>query len=65
MLQTLIGNPPLHWCPAGNKVVLNKTGPDFKVEDAEFEPNEVYAIDIVVSSGANSSNSLRYSVHLL
>lgn len=36
---------------AGNKVVLNKPSPEHKVEDAEFEPNEVYAIDIVVSSG--------------
>lgn len=28
-----------------------RPGPDAKVEDVEFEPNEVYAIDIVVSSG--------------
>ncbi|GBF91385.1 hypothetical protein Rsub_04125 [Raphidocelis subcapitata] len=35
----------------GNKVVLNRPGPEAKVEDAEFEPNEVYAIDIVVSTG--------------
>lgn len=37
--------------PATPQVVLNKPGPDAKVEDQEFEPNEVYAIDIVVSSG--------------
>lgn len=35
----------------GNKVILNRPGPDAKVEDVEFEPNEVYAIDMVVSSG--------------
>ncbi|KIZ00762.1 hypothetical protein MNEG_7198 [Monoraphidium neglectum] len=35
----------------GNKVVLNRPSPDQKVEEAEFEPNEVYAIDIVVSTG--------------
>lgn len=35
----------------GNKVVLNRTSPEHRVEDAEFEPNEVYAVDIVVSTG--------------
>jgi methionyl aminopeptidase len=38
----------------GNKVILNRPSPDAKVEDVEFEPNEVYAIDIVVSSGARA-----------
>ena len=35
----------------GNKVVLNRSSPETKVDDAEFEPNEVYAVDIVVSTG--------------
>ena len=35
----------------GNKVVLNRPSPEQRVEDAEFEANEVYAIDIVVSTG--------------
>ncbi|MEW5312787.1 MAG: hypothetical protein WDW38_004395 [Sanguina aurantia] len=35
----------------GSKCVLNRPTPEHKVEDAEFEENEVYAIDIVVSSG--------------
>uniref|UniRef100_A0A7S0V915 Peptidase M24 domain-containing protein n=1 Tax=Polytomella parva TaxID=51329 RepID=A0A7S0V915_9CHLO len=35
----------------GSKCVLNRTSPDQKVEDAEFEEDEVYSIDIVVSSG--------------
>mmetsp|Transcript_17381 Transcript_17381/g.29787 ORF Transcript_17381/g.29787 Transcript_17381/m.29787 type:complete len:386 (+) Transcript_17381:39-1196(+) len=35
----------------GNKCVLNRPAPDAKVEDNEFEENEVYAIDIVVSTG--------------
>lgn len=35
----------------GNKVVLSVANPDTKVEDAEFEENEVYAIDIVASTG--------------
>ncbi|XP_042066782.1 ERBB-3 BINDING PROTEIN 1-like [Salvia splendens] len=34
-----------------NKVVLNVPGPDTRVDDAEFEENEVYAIDIVTSTG--------------
>lgn len=35
----------------GSKCILNKPTPDQKVEDGEFEENEVYAVDIVVSSG--------------
>ncbi|KAJ9529726.1 hypothetical protein QJQ45_014501, partial [Haematococcus lacustris] len=35
----------------GNKCVLNRPGPEAKVEDGEFEENEVWGIDIVVSSG--------------
>jgi hypothetical protein len=42
----------------GNKVILNRPGPDAKVEDCEFEPNEVYAIDIVVSSGEGKPRML-------
>jgi len=34
-----------------NKCVLNRPSPEHKVEDGEFEENEVYAIDIVVSTG--------------
>jgi methionine aminopeptidase len=37
----------------GNKCVLNKPTTDTKVEDGEFEENEVYAIDIVISTGAS------------
>jgi methionine aminopeptidase len=36
-----------------NKCVLNKISPEHRVENEEFEENEVYAIDIVVSTGAN------------
>ncbi|KAH7510481.1 hypothetical protein FEM48_ZijujUnG0125400 [Ziziphus jujuba var. spinosa] len=35
----------------GNKVILSVTNPDTRVDDAEFEENEVYAIDIVTSTG--------------
>lgn len=42
----------------GNKVVLSVTGPDTRVDDAEFEENEVYAIDIVTSTGEGKVNIL-------
>ena len=35
----------------GNKVVLNKPTAENRAEDAEFEENEVYAIDVIVSTG--------------
>ncbi|KAK9126707.1 hypothetical protein Scep_015553 [Stephania cephalantha] len=35
----------------GNKVVLSVSNPETRVDDAEFEENEVYAIDIVTSTG--------------
>lgn len=35
----------------GNKVVLSVAGPETRVDDAEFEENEVYAVDIVTSTG--------------
>lgn len=39
----------------GNKCVLNKPNPETKVEDQTFEENEVYGIDIVVSTGEGKS----------
>jgi hypothetical protein len=30
---------------------LGVSGPETRVEDAEFEENEVYAVDIVTSTG--------------
>ena len=35
----------------GNKCILNRPAPDQRVEDATIEEFEVYAIDIVVSTG--------------
>jgi methionine aminopeptidase len=45
----------------GNKVVLSVSNADTKVDDAEFEENEVYAIDIVTSTG---EGKVRNSVFL-
>ncbi|KAL9247032.1 hypothetical protein vseg_020503 [Gypsophila vaccaria] len=35
----------------GNKVVLSVASPEMRVDDAEFEENEVYAVDILASTG--------------
>ena len=35
----------------GNKVILNKPSPELRAEDETVELNEVYALDIVMSSG--------------
>lgn len=35
----------------GNKVILGASNPETRVDDAEFEENEVYAIDIVTTTG--------------
>ncbi|GER55788.1 unnamed protein product [Striga asiatica] len=35
----------------GNKVVLSVSSPETRVDEAEFEENEVYSIDIVTSTG--------------
>lgn len=35
----------------GNKVILSVSNPETRVDDAEFEENEVYAVDIVMSTG--------------
>lgn len=42
----------------GNKCVLNKPSPECRVDDDEFEENEVYAIDIVMSSGEGKTRIL-------
>lgn len=35
----------------GNKVILSASNPDTRVDEAEFEENEVYSVDIVTSTG--------------
>ena len=41
----------------GNKVVLSVPGPETRVEEVEFEENEVYAVDLVVSTGEGKVQS--------
>ena len=40
-----------------NKVILSVTNQETRVDDAEFEENEVYAIDIVMSTGEGKVRS--------
>ncbi|CAN6463231.1 unnamed protein product [Victoria cruziana] len=35
----------------GNKVVISVSNPEMRVDDVDFEENEVYAVDIVASTG--------------
>lgn len=42
----------------GNKVILSVASPDMRVDDAEFEENEVYAVDIVTSTGEGKPKML-------
>lgn len=41
-----------------NKVILSVSNPETRVDDAEFEENEVYAVDIVTSTGDGKVYSL-------
>lgn len=47
----------------GNKVVLNVTSPEMRVDDAEFEENEVYAIDIVTTTGDGKVSSCHVVIY--
>jgi len=42
----------------GPKVILNRADLDQKVDEIEFAPNEVYAIDIVMSTGDGKPNEV-------
>jgi methionine aminopeptidase len=47
-----------------NKVILSVTNPETRVDDAEFEENEVYAIDIVTSTGDGKVCVLQICAHI-
>ncbi|XP_074270713.1 ERBB-3 BINDING PROTEIN 1-like [Silene latifolia] len=42
----------------GNKVVLSVASPEMRVDEAEFEENEVYAVDILASTGEGKPRML-------
>merc|ERR1711920_548980 len=49
----------------GNRVIINAETPDEKVDEFEFELNEVYCIDVVMSTGEGKGKEteLRTTVH--
>lgn len=47
----------------GNKVVLSVSNPETRVDDAEFEENEVYAIDIAASTGEGKVCHFRKAIY--
>ena len=51
MLDGVLTHVQKRFIVDGNKVVLNKPTSEQGVEEEEFEANEVYAIDILVSTG--------------
>lgn len=42
----------------GDKVILNRLDPEQKVEEVEFKENEVYSVDIVMSTGEGKPKEL-------
>ncbi|KAL6519475.1 ERBB-3 BINDING PROTEIN 1 [Orobanche gracilis] len=51
VVEGVLGHQMKQFVIDGNKVVLSVPGPETKVDEAEFEENEVYSIDIVTSTG--------------
>lgn len=51
LVQGVLSHQMSRFLIDGEKVIINKADTEHKVDDVEFAPNEVYAIDIVVSSG--------------
>ncbi|OIT02240.1 erbb-3 binding protein 1 [Nicotiana attenuata] len=49
----------------GNKVVLSVSNPDTRVDDAEFEENEVYLVNIVTSTGEGKRNQSEGPYHAI
>lgn len=55
MVEGVISHQVTQFIIDGMKCVLNKPTPEMRSEDGEFEENEVYGIDIVVSTGEGKS----------
>jgi curved DNA binding protein len=51
LVEGVMSHQMLRFIIDGGKVVLNRPNPDQRVEDAEFAEGEVYAIDIIMSTG--------------
>jgi len=50
-VQGVLSHQMKHFIIDGPKVILNRADPEQKVDEIKFETNEVYALDIVMSSG--------------
>ena len=51
MVEGVLSHQMKQFVIDANKCVLNRPSSEARVEDGEFEENEVYAVDIVVSTG--------------
>ena len=49
----------------GNNVIINKETSEHKVSEVEFQVNQIYAIDVIVSTGAGKPKEaeIRTSVY--
>ncbi len=50
-VQGVLSHEMKHFIIDGEKVILNRADPEQKVEEFKFETGEVYALDIVMSTG--------------
>jgi curved DNA binding protein len=50
-VQGVLSHEMTRYVVDGDKVILNRSDPEQKVDTFDFAPNEVYAIDIVMSTG--------------
>merc|ERR1712150_46441 len=44
----------------GNNCIINRENFDHKVEDHEFNANEVYALDVIISTGEGKTKESEY-----
>ncbi len=51
LVEGVMSNQMSRFIIDGGKVILNRPAPDQRVDDTEFEEGEVYAIDIIMSTG--------------
>jgi hypothetical protein len=62
MVEGVLSHQMKQFVIDANKCVLHRPSTEARVEDGEFEENEVYAIDIVVSTGEGKTRA-RGSFH--
>ena len=60
MVEGVLSHQMKQFVIDANKCVLNRPSSEARVEDGEFEENEVYAVDIVVSTGEGKTRVRSY-----